>query len=95
MSDLISRKEVINLLHILHLDNMRYGADDKTAIDYVEELPTAYDVKSVVKQLEEQKANKVEWEVNSKIDVLAHFYNGQVIAFIDAIEIVKSGGSDE
>ena len=51
-----------------------------------------YDVKSVVEQLEKQKANKVEWEVNSKTDVLAHFYNGQVIAFIDAIEIVKSGG---
>ena len=92
MSDLISRKEVINLLHILHLDNMKYGAEDKTVINYVEELPTAYDPDEIVQRLEAEtiKPKDVPADINEKTYDMLRSRNWGIYT---AIEIVKSGGS--
>lgn len=64
---------------------------NKNFEDWIASQPTAYDPDKIVEQLEEQKTNKIEWQDNAKTEVMAHYYNGQVIAFFDAIEIVKGG----
>jgi hypothetical protein len=49
MGDLISKKEVINLLCNLHIDNI--AVNDKRVTEYIEELPPAYSVIGVVCQI--------------------------------------------
>ena len=48
-NDLISKKEVINLLCNLHIDNI--SVNDKRVTEYIREMPCAYDMKKVVEDL--------------------------------------------
>ena len=83
MSDLISRKEL--------LDKFRYGdvdsAHDKAWIAYVRTVikkqPTAYDVDKVVEQIGNisERARPVGWSAKSEIVPTKY-----------AVEIVKAGG---
>lgn len=88
MSDLISRKAVYEMLHGLGgcdaSDEWSNGWDKAidTAIDALEEIPTAYDVDKVVENLELHKLNPY----------FAAFERKRVD---EAIEIVKGGGVDE
>ena len=74
--DLISRKAVIDLIESCHVFEDAY-----CLVDYINELPAAYDVDKVVEQMEEYVKE------SSNVD-----YNR---AMIEAIEIVKSGGIEE
>lgn len=49
--DLISKKEVINLLCNLHIDNI--AVNDKRVTEYIREMPTAYDVEKVVDNVQQ------------------------------------------
>lgn len=53
MDDLISRSAVINLLRELRIDNV--AVNDKRLVEHIDELPTAYNVDKVVKELEEER----------------------------------------
>ena len=71
------------------------GRGKKTFLEMIASQPTAYDPDKVVEQLEKQKANKFEWRENTKSDVMTYYYDGQIVAFIKAIEIVKGGAEWE
>jgi hypothetical protein len=82
MSDLISRKAVIDIIN-------KHRCDTNRIEENVLNLPTAYDVDKVVKQLEE----KCKPESTDKIDAkdLYSYQSG----IIDAISIVKGAVKDE
>jgi hypothetical protein len=79
--DLISRKAVIDLIESCHVFEDAY-----CLVDYINELPTAYDVDKVMEQLESVSIpeNKV---LYASPDEFAQF-----LKLKDAIEIIKSGG---
>ena len=83
MSDLISRKKVIDILE--KEKSLRCSYDADITIFSIEkgirELPTAYSVDKVVEKLEEKIADMNFCEYRD--------------AFIDAIEIVKEGVENE
>ena len=106
MSDLISRSE---LLKMLHYNKAIHGGceDDETkliaididkVIEYVEQMPTAFDIEEVVEQLEEEReysyANFEEYvcdkSFGSDVECDDFFHKG----LERAIEIVKRGGID-
>ncbi len=82
MSDLISRKALL-----IEFNSMEMPAID-IITGVIESQPTAYDPDKVVEALEKehQEAKK---EYN--LDVHS-YYEGKMIAFDNAIEIVKKGG---
>ena len=96
MSDLISRKKVIDILE--KEKSLRCGYDADKAIFSIEkgirELPTDYDVDKVVEELEERKAlheRLVEYE-NKNGTVTEKYQHIKAIDVLnDAIEIVKKG----
>lgn len=78
--DLISKKDVINLLCNLHIDNI--AVNDKKVTEYIRELPCAYNVEKVAEQLEELPNYYCE----------GHW--GEFIDKERAIEIVRNGGKE-
>ena len=84
MSDLISRKKVIDILEKEKSLNCGYDAD--IAIFSIEkrirELPTVYDIDKVVEELKD--SSKIYCEEYNQRDGNLHL--------LDAIEIVKQGG---
>lgn len=89
MSDLISRISVINLLNELRVDNV--ALNDKRLTEYINELPTAYNVENVVAGLEQfAKLAEDRW-VNGTSN---HAYQEHK-CWVKAIDIVKRGGVDE
>lgn len=86
MSDLISRKKVIDILE--KEKSLRCGYDADIAIFSIEkgikEMPTAYDVDKVVEELD--KASYLVPPKNKG------YYADNAINLEDAIEIVKQGG---
>ena len=72
--DLISRKAVIDLIESCHVFE-----DACCLVDYINELPAAYDVDKVVEWLETNSMY-----VGEEIEA--------VVTLADAIEIVRSGG---
>jgi hypothetical protein len=87
MGDLISRSSVINLLNELRVDNV--ALNDKRLTEYINELPTAYNVEKVIEEL----------ACNSRFidDINEHNFKciSCVIGQKKAIDIVKRGGVDE
>ena len=97
MSDLISRKKVIDILE--REKNLRCGYDADIAIFSIEkgirELPTAYDVDKVVAELEINSFITVKnEEVQTKRKDIQSYISveKEVVLLKDAIEIVKQGG---
>ena len=91
MSDLISRSELYDELGNKLTWLMAYGDDVYLDVgsdikDVIDNMPTAYDVDKVIKELEEAKHDVCLYD-----DDLENYQNG-----IDkAIEIVKAGGKNE
>lgn len=95
MSDLISRKEAIEIIQNLCVDGKMYGNDDMTlidaydAIDGISEFPTAYDVDEAVEQIEKLPHRKLNLG-DAMMDIMQsgktdrHF-----VCLEDVIEIVK------
>jgi hypothetical protein len=79
MSDLISRKAVINLLCKLRVDNV--AVNGKRITELINELPTSYDVEKVAGEIED-----VLWS--------CYIDNGQGFkTYVNhACEILKRGG---
>lgn len=76
MSDLISRSELLKEIET-------WGGGVEALHEYIQNMPTAYDIDKVVEELEEAKH-----EICLSDDDLEHYQDG-----IDqAIEIVKQGG---
>lgn len=50
-NDLISRKDAIDILCKLHIDNV--AVNDKRVTEYIRELPTAYNVEKVIEEVDE------------------------------------------
>lgn len=93
-NDLISRKAVIDLIENCHVMEDAY-----CLIDYINDLPTAYDVDKVVEQSEESKKKaiksidengKSEYSL-IKIKDLKELFEEYTR---EQVEIVKSGGID-
>ena len=90
MSDLISRKKVIDILE--KEKNLRCGYDADIAIFSIEkgikEMPTAYSVDKVIKELESfAKLAEDRWANGTS----KHAYQEHK-CWVKAIEIVKNGG---
>ena len=93
MSDLISRKEVINLLCGLHIDNI--AVNDKRVTDYIRELPTAYDVDKVVEQLDKLSNDVISTHFAYECDDHEGIYSyGLSDGYDKAIDIVRAGGKE-
>ena len=93
MSDLISRGDVINLLCILHIDNVTVNG--KRVTEYIRELPTAYDVDKVVAELEEMR-NEDDQGCKRVQGWKCHSYSDCGLCIMDrTIKIVKAGGKNE
>ena len=93
MSDLISRKKVIDILE--REKNLKCGYDADIAIFSIEkgirELPTAYDIDKTVKELESfAKLAKDRWANGTS----KHAYQEHK-CWVKAIEIVKQVGVRE
>lgn len=73
-NDLISRREVLDIIK-------RHECDTSRIILGVTDLPTAYDVDKIVKQIETERKEAEEYNQSSAM--IAHEID---------IEIVKSGG---
>lgn len=88
--DLISRKAVIDLIESCHVLEDAY-----CLVDYINELPIAYDVDKAVYQLEENAKY-----FQSEADELARLgdfgtateLQGRAAAYRDAVKTVKLGG---
>lgn len=91
MSDLISRKALIQRFwEFTNGGKQRYLIPEEIW-EMVELMPTAYDVKSVVEQLERQKDICKERRIRSEGGAMKYHYEGKEIALFEAIEIVKGG----
>ena len=79
------------------------NAEDKNAIEIIEEQPTSFDVDKVVEQLEELKDKALKRreeliELNSYNNIILkniEYERGREYAFDDAIDIVKAGEDNE
>lgn len=82
MSDLISRNAVVKLLCELRVDNV--AVNDKRIVEYIKDLPTAYDVEKVVAELSE------------KSGTVRNMFGGstRAIGLRTAIDIVRKGGAE-
>lgn len=82
--DLISRKAVIDLIESCHTIEDAY-----CLVDYINELPTAYDVNKVVEELQHEsdrwKESGEEYEDKRELGVAE--------GFLRSIRVVKSGGT--
>ena len=88
MSDLISRSELIS---IIEREYREYGDDYdiEQILGDIEDMPTAYDIDKVVKEINE-------WTFNANIDVGdGTTMNHNLIVRDTAIEIVKAGVKNE
>ena len=92
MSDLIRRKDVAEFMF-----NNRMCTSINNAYDKLKCIPTAYDVDSVVEQLEEEKnlhKKMIEYEQKNGT-VTEEFQARRAVEVLErAIEIVKGGGAD-
>ena len=95
MSDLISRKALIEELHKA-LDGSGYDEDYKEMgiDDFINNQPTAFDVEKVVEQLEEVKISYFVTIANTGNKKNDDIYEQVGNALDKAIEIVKRGGID-
>lgn len=94
MNDLISRKDVIDLINRFVF--VGYQEPNKEIreefIKHIKEIPTAYDLEGVIEKLEELREMV---PVNRLLDDIVKDRPkdlGQLMAYRKAIEIVKSGG---
>lgn len=85
--DLISRKAVIDLIESCHVLEDAY-----CLVDYINELPTAYDVDKVVGQLEECKRIMESPVQQDCYGEECKVGDCIVCAFDKALDIVKEGG---
>lgn len=80
MSDLISRSQLLKEIET-------WGGCVDTLHDYIQNMPTAYDIDKVIKDLNE-------WTFNANIDVGdGTIMNHNLIVRDTAINIVKAGGN--
>lgn len=92
-NDLISRKALMVAINTDFYEHftVHYDSDQTALIDMVmndiEEIPTAYDVDSVCKELD--KASDY-YETNEQGKE-----NVQMVSLTDALEIVRSGGKNK
>lgn len=82
-----------------NLSGMLKSMDDYDAVrKVVNNMPTAYDVNEVVKQLEKEKQTSISAKIEAIIEMCgasANHYGGEEYAYQKAIEIVKGGGVDK
>lgn len=82
MSDLISRSQLLKEIET-------WGGCVESLHEYIQNMPTAYDVDKVIKDLNE-------WTFNANIDVGdGTMMNHNLIVRDTAINIVKAGGIDD
>ena len=82
MSDLISRSQLLK-----EIEN--WGGCVETLHEYIQNMPTAYDVDKAVEQLEDRKSLMLETFKISESDI----DRGRIYGMDKAIEIVKGGGN--
>lgn len=93
MSDLISRNDVIQILKECNLDETLF---EKDVFDKIRNLPTAYDVDTVIGDLYGLKRykNKYDSYYENSMYQLTKLENDTINSTIDkAIKIVKAGGN--
>lgn len=92
--DLVSRQAVLSVLEeIFNRYNIlwKYYGFGEEVSKAIEELPTAFDKKSVINELEEQKdkAAAMYYEIQEEEKL---YYAGKYVAYDDAICVVMKGG---
>ena len=94
--DLISRNELLKMLQYnkkLHKENEKQliMVDIDKVIEYVEQMPTAFNVEKVIKEL-----NKDWFKAEMKCDEDGYKYKSVKVILLDkTIEIIRKGGTDE
>lgn len=88
--DLISRKAVIDLIESCHVFEDAY-----CLVDYINELPSAYDVDKVVERLEKMRDTTTRnISLNSQDSDVDAEISREIEHYQRIIQIVKSGGID-
>lgn len=82
MSDLISRSQLLKEMET-------WGGCVEALHEYIQNMPTAYDVDKVVEQLE-QKMKRVR---DKERENTSEYFEGEADGFEFAIETVKAGGN--
>ena len=100
MSDLISRKKVIDILEKEKSLRCSYDADITilSIEKWIRELPTAYSVDKVIKELEKIKGLACDGKSCSECEYTSDCLEGEQsekVAIDKAIEIVKAGVKNE
>lgn len=92
MADLIDRQAVIDLLKKSASRDIEEVVVTEKNIKLIMDMPKAYDVDAVIKQLEEAKKKNFESykEATDTLDIIC--YGNVVNAYGDAISVVKAGG---
>ena len=96
MSDLISRKALIEELHKA-LDGSGYDEDYKEMgiDDFINNQPTSFDVEKVVEQLEDRKSYILkEFVLKDKAEKVKEIALSRMNEVDGCIDIVKRGGID-
>lgn len=87
MSDLISRSQLLKEIET-------WGGCVEALHEYIQNMPTAYDVDKVIEQLNNIKKYNLNL-ADMMLDIQANGTNRHFICLEDAIEIVKAGGNLE
>lgn len=82
MSDLISRSQLIKEIET-------WGGCVEALHEYIQNMPTAYNVDKVVEKLEQ----KMKRARDKELENTSEYFEGEADGFEFAIEIVKAGGN--
>ena len=94
MGDLISRQALIEKLNRNSIFKETTNAEGKNTIEIIEDQPAAYNLESVVGQLEAIKKDRFEWCRMQNMKACNEHEDCTEHLLAQIIEIVKAGGQN-
>ena len=94
MGDLISRQALIQKLNKNSIFQKTTNAEGKNTIEIIEDQPTAYNLESVVGQLEAIKKDRFKWCENQNMKSCNEHKDCTEHLLAEIIKLVKAGGQN-
>lgn len=88
MSDLISRRHVLNKLNRNSIFKAITNSEGHSAVDIVENAPNAFDIEEVINKLKELKTYKL-YLADAMSEIMKRDKLGTYVCLEDVIEIIK------
>ena len=92
MCDLISRQALIEKLNRNSIFKKTTNAEGKNTIEIIEDQPTAYNLESVVGQLEAIKKDRFTWCMLQGMKACGEYADCTEHLLSEIIKLVKAGG---